>query len=272
MKRQAVGATNRLVSLAAGVVQEFPPEQVVYAAAKAGFTAVGIWCDLATWTSERTAKVKQALLETGITALDIEVVWFRPGEALVEHDRVIEIAKAISAKNILCVSSETDIEETKKRFRHLCEQTTGSDIRVVLEFLAITEIDSLAKALEVVTEVGHPHGGILIDSLHLQRTGSTPQDVADIQPETLLPYLQICDASLTLADQSYAGVLEDAIHLRSLPGEGELPLEDLLRAVAPNLPISLEIRSRHLTEQYPTLQERANIVFDRTQKFLISLE
>ena len=52
---------SRLVSLAAGVVQEFSPEQVIYAAAKAGFNAVGVWCDLETWTNERTEKVKQAL-------------------------------------------------------------------------------------------------------------------------------------------------------------------------------------------------------------------
>ena len=71
---------QRLISLAAGVVQEFPPEQVVYAAAEAGFNAVGIWCDLETWSNDRTDKVKQALVETGITALDIEVVWFHPGE------------------------------------------------------------------------------------------------------------------------------------------------------------------------------------------------
>ena len=74
--------SQRLISLAAGVVPEFAPDQVVYAAAKAGFNAVGIWCDLQTWTNERTDKVRKALAETGITALDIEVVWFHPGEPI----------------------------------------------------------------------------------------------------------------------------------------------------------------------------------------------
>lgn len=272
---------QRLVSLAAGVVQEFPPEQVVYAAAQAGFNAVGIWCDLETWTNETTDKVKRALAETGITALDIEVVWFHPEEAIDTHDRFVDLAKTLGAKNILCVSSETDINETKKRFKHLCQSVEGSDIQVVLEFLAITEINSLAKALQVVNDVAHPAGGILIDTLHLQRTGSSAADIAAIvqansaasnaRAVKLLPYMQICDASETLQDQSFDGILEDAIYLRKLPGEGQLPLKDILGTVDDNVPLSLEIRSRALNEQFPGLQDRANAVFKSTQQFLNSL-
>jgi sugar phosphate isomerase/epimerase len=278
----ALSQNKRLISLAAGVVQEFPADQVVYAAAEAGFNAVGIWCELETWTDEHTDKVRKALTDTGITALDIEVVWFKPGEPIDTHDRLVDIAKAIGAKNILCVSSETDIGETKKRFRHLCQLTEGSDIRVVLEFLAITEIDSLAKALEVVNDVAHPAGGVLIDSLHLQRTGTCVQDIVELvqtdpisptlSKANLFPYLQLCDASATLADKSYEGVLEDAVFLRRLLGDGQLPIADILKAFAASMPISLEIRSRALTEQYPILQDRAQAVFENTQKFLDSLE
>ena len=268
----------RLVSLAAGVVQEFAPEQVVYAAAQAGFNAVGIWCDLETWTSERTGKVGQALADTGITALDIEVVWFKPGESIDSHDRFVDIAKAIGAKNILCVSSETDINETQKRLKHLCQLTEGSDIRVVLEFLAITEVNSLAKALAVVAAVAHPAAGILVDTLHLQRTGSSLADLAALAqaqsngPAPLLPYLQLCDASETLEDQSFEGVLEDALYLRKLLGEGQLPLKAILQIVGADMPLSLEIRSRYLIEQYPNLQERANAVFTNAQQFFQAME
>jgi hypothetical protein len=65
---------NRLISLAAGVVQEFSPEDVVRAAAQAGFNAVGIWCDSDTWSTQRTRDVVSALLDTGLCALDLEVL------------------------------------------------------------------------------------------------------------------------------------------------------------------------------------------------------
>jgi sugar phosphate isomerase/epimerase len=112
--------------------------------------------------------------------------------------------------------------------------------------------------------------------LHLQRTGATIEDVANLisseaTPGQLIPYVQICDATATLADSTYAGILEDAVHLRSIPGEGELPLEALLEIVGPGMPLSLEIRSRGLREQYPELQDRADAVFTRTQNFLTAL-
>jgi len=270
----------RLISLAAGVVQEFAPEQVVYAAAEAGFNAVGIWCDLESWTDERTERVGKALADTGITALDIEVVWFKAGEPIDTHNRFVDIAKAIGAKNILCVSSETDINETQKRLKNLCQLTEGSDIRVVLEFLAITEIDSLAKALAVVAAVAHPAAGILVDTLHLQRTGSSVEDLAALAlaqaqsnaPAPLLPYLQLCDASETLEDQSVEGALEDALYSRTLLGKGQLPLKAILQIVGADMPLSLEIRSRYLIEQYPNLQDRANAVFINAQQFFQALE
>ncbi|MDZ7921171.1 hypothetical protein [Rhodoferax sp.] len=64
---------TRLISLAAGVLPEFSPEETVYAAAQAGFTAAGIWCDLPSWDRGRGERVAQALAETGLCALDLEV-------------------------------------------------------------------------------------------------------------------------------------------------------------------------------------------------------
>ena len=262
---------DRLVSLAAGVVQEFAPEDVVYAASEAGFNAVGVWCDLATWTEARTAKVKTALKTTGLTALDIEVVWFKPGEAIDCHDTFVEIAKEIGAKNILCVSSEPNISDTKTRFAHLCQRAEGSGIRIALEFLAITEINSLSLALQVVNDVDHPLGAILIDALHLFRTGSSIDDLKTVAPYQL-PYLQLCDATAQLLDASPGGVLEDAIALRRLPGDGELPLRALLQSFEPTTPISLEIRSRALSQQYPDVTERAKAVFNATLGFFEKLK
>jgi len=205
----------RLISLAAGVLPEFSPEESIYAAAEAGFTAAGIWCDLSSWDRRRGARVTRALAETGLCALDLEVVWFKPGEDAGAHEAMVEIALELGARNVLCVSSEPDITCTKRRFEHLCRRAERGDLRVVLEFLAITEIRTLQQALEVVHDVCHPAGGILVDTLHLQRTGGAPRDLRDID-RGLMPYLQLCDASAALADASPEGVLEDALH--QLPG------------------------------------------------------
>jgi sugar phosphate isomerase/epimerase len=261
----------RLISLSAGVVQEFPPEDVVYAAARAGFNATGIWCDLDTWSSQRSNRVRRALAETGLCALDLEVVWLNPGEAIDTHDAMIDIALDLGVRNILCVSSEPDIARTKERFERLCKRAEAGTLRVVLEFLAITEVNSLPMALEVVRDVSHPAGGILVDTLHLQRTGATAQDLRNIELN-LMPYIQLCDASARPLQDSPEGLLEDALYLRQLPGDGDLPLGEILAELSPQLPLSLEIRSRELLHRFPDdPQGRAGCVFAATDKFLQSM-
>ncbi len=262
---------SRLISLAAGVVQEFAPEDVVYAAADAGFNAAGIWCDLTSWNSQRSARVSKALADTGLCALDLEVVWLKPGESIDAHNAMIEIALDLDVRNILCVSSESDIARTKKRFEHLCKKAEGGNLRVVLEFLAFTEIKSLRQSLEVVQDVAHPAGGILVDALHLQRTGASVQDLRAVDP-ALMPYIQLCDADAQPQDSSFEGLLEDALYLRQLPGDGDLPLNDLLAQLDPQLPLSLEVRSRKLLQEYPhDPRARASLVFAATQRFLRTL-
>jgi sugar phosphate isomerase/epimerase len=259
---------TRLISLAAGVLPEFSPEETVYAAAQAGFTAAGIWCDLPSWDRGRSQRVSQALAETGLCALDLEVVWFKPGESTSAHDGMIEIALELGARNVLCVSSEPEITQTKRRFEHLCRRAEKSALRVVLEFLAITEIRTLQQALAVVSDVGHPAGGILVDALHLARTGSAAGDLRGIGRD-LIPYLQLCDATAALADGSPEGLLDDALYLRRLPGDGELPLRDILSQLDPHLPLSMEIRSRELMQRFAgDAAGRARAVFQATQRFL----
>ena len=263
-----MAANTRIISLAAGVVQEFPAAEVIHAAAQAGFNAAGIWCDLKHWSGACTDRVSRALRDTGLVALDLEVVWFQPGEADSAHDAVIEIAMEIGARNLLCVSSEPDIARTRQRFAHTCRKAEGSTLRVVLEFLALTDIRSLPQALAVVKDVGHPAGGILVDTLHLMRTGGSARDLRDIDA-TLMPYLQLCDATAEARDSTPEGLMEDALYLRQLPGDGELPLHDILKQVNPLMPLSLEIRSRELIAQCPSEPlARATRVWDATQRFL----
>jgi sugar phosphate isomerase/epimerase len=264
--------SNRLISLAAGVVQEFPAEQVVRAAADAGFNATGIWCEPDAWSATRTRDVKRALAETDLVPLDLEVVWLQPEERIDAHDKVIDIAMDIGAHNILCVSSEPDDERTIERLRHLCERVGASGPRIVLEFLPITLVTSLQQALNIVAAINHPQAGILVDSLHLQRTGGTPHDLKNLPPD-LLPYLQICDCPADIPDSSYESLMEEALYGRLLPGQGQLPLAATLQAVNASLPLSVEIRSRQLIDDFPdSPTARAEAVMHSTRSFLASLE
>jgi sugar phosphate isomerase/epimerase len=262
---------NHLLSLAAGVLPEFPPDVIVRAAAEAGYRASGIWCDTDTWTDATTRAVRQQLREGAVVALDIEVIWIRPGRDVPDSARrLIDIGGSLGAQNVLVVSANPNSAETKHQFAALCACAETAGMRVVLEFLMIAEVKTLAQALEIVTDVGHPAGGVLVDALHLARCGATPRDVASISPG-LLPYAQLCDGPAHLQRADHATFLADAIDGRSAAGEGELPLRDLLAALPANVPLSLEVRSKRYRDRYADPVERARAVLDATDRFLAVL-
>jgi sugar phosphate isomerase/epimerase len=261
--------SKHLLSLAAGVLPEFPPDVIVRAAAQAGYPASGIWCDTDTWTDATTRAVAQQLREGAVQALDIEVIWIRPGRDVPDSARrLIDIGGTLGAQNVLIVSSNPNLADTKHQFAALCACAAAAGMRAVLEFLMIAEVKTLAQAVEIVTDIGHPAGGVLVDALHLARCGATPRDVAAIAPQ-LLPYAQLCDGPARLPRD--ATFLTDAIDGRSAAGEGELPLRDLLAALPANMPLSLEVRSKRYRERYPDPVERARAVLDATRRFLAVL-
>jgi hypothetical protein len=79
----------------------------------------------------------------------------------------------------------------------------------------------------------------------------------------------LCDATAVLTDDSPEGLLDDALYLRRLPGDGELPLRDILEQLDPHLPLSVEVRSRELMQRFAgDAVGRARAVLQATQRFL----
>lgn len=255
------------ISLAAGNVQEFPPPEMVRAAHAAGFDHTGLWVEFPAWTDATTREVARRLADTGLSVLDVEVAWIKPGPDDPLLERMIDIGGALGARFALVVSSDPDRSATKRRFAKLCARGEQAGLTVVLEFLPITEIKSLADALDVVRDVGHPAGAILVDTLHLARTGGHPRDLAALDPR-LFPYAQICDAPDKPPGTTIPDLLEEAVHGRLLPGEGGLPLGAFMKVISPDAPLSPEIRSRALREGYPDIVARAAAIAQSTRRFL----
>ena len=258
---------QRLLSLAAGSLPEFSPVEVVHAAAEAGWPACGIWFEAKDWTAHTTAQVRTAFESSGLVPLDIEVVWIHPGDPDPDHERQIAAGGEIGARNVLIVSSDPNREATKRRFEQLCDLAQTAGMNACLEFLPITEIKSLADARDVVEAVAHPAGRILIDPVHLARSGGTPDDVA-ATPASLFSYAQFCDGPATLPDQEMETILTDAVDGRLMPGAGGLPLAALLEALAPDLPLSVEMRSKSVRDAYADATARARAILKATQAFV----
>lgn len=256
------------IALASGVVPEASALETVLAAAAGGFDAVGLWVEAGDWTAATTREVRSALADTGLPLLDVEVVWLKPDSCLDDHRRVIDIGAALGAANVLCVSSDPDHGATADRLAALCRHAEGSGMRVALEFGVFTQVRDLTQAMAILDRVGHPLRALLVDPIHVDRSGSAIADIARIDP-ALLPYAQFCDTRAQRPDpDDFDAVIADAIDLREQCGEGALPLAALLDALPRGIPLSIELRSQALREAFAHPALRAKAVADATRRWL----
>ena len=97
-----------------------------------------------------------------------------------------------------------------------------------------------AAGVAALEELGLPRLRLLIDTMHFMRSGSRVEDLASLDPD-LIGYVQLSDVPLVATNPDY---MDEAMFGRLPPGEGELPLLDILRALPSDRVISLEVPSR----------------------------
>jgi sugar phosphate isomerase/epimerase len=256
------------IALASGVLPEFGPVETIKAAVAGGFDAVGLWVEPEHWTAITIRESKAALANSGLELLDVEVIWLKPDSDMALHKRSIDIGAELGARNVLCVSSDPDMGATAARLADLCRHAEGSGIRVALEFGIFTEVKTIEMALVVLDAVANPLRALLIDPIHVDRSGCTATQIAAV-PRGLLPYAQFCDAPAQRPDpDDFDAIITDAIDLREQCGAGALPLAEIYAALPANIPLSIELRSKKLREGVPDPNARAKAVAYATRAWL----
>jgi sugar phosphate isomerase/epimerase len=115
-------------------------------------------------------------------------------------------------------------------------------MRTVLEFMVFTAIKTVEQADRIIGRARHPAGAVLVDPLHLRRSGGSPADVAALVALNAdrYPYAQFCDGLLATPDGRGPALYAEAVEDRLAPGEGELPLAELLAALPAGAALSVE--------------------------------
>jgi sugar phosphate isomerase/epimerase len=264
--------TERLLSLASGVLPDFTPEQTTAAAIEAGWPAVGIWVDPALWTPGAAAAIRARTADADVVVLDVEVIWLKPGDDDPDHFRIVDAGAAIGARNVLVVSSDPDPGATAAKLGPLVDHARERAMRVSLEYAAFTEIRSLAAALDILDRTGRTDAGLLIDPLHFVRTGGQADALRNVDPWRL-PYAQFCDAPASgPPPEDVNAIIHEALDLRLAIGQGGLPLAAMLDALGPTMPLSIEVRSKALRDGYPDARDRAAALLASTRAGLARIE
>lgn len=267
---------GREVALAVLTVLDAPPPEVVDVAAAAGFDAVtlrllgGPRGEIGPLVGDTPTRRETCarLRHHGLGVLDVEVVRLDGETDITALRPVLESAAVLGARHVVALDTEPDEARATERFGELCEEASGFDLRVALEFMLFTECRTIRDADRIVEQAGHPAGAVLVDPLHLQRSGGSPADVAELaaaHPERY-PYAQLCDAPAEAPAGGVRALYAEAVHRRLHPGDGELPLAAFVAALPAGAALSVELPVPALADRPPA--ERARRAMDSARRLL----
>ena len=233
----------------------------VEAAAAAGFPAAGLRIlppvhlsarGSVVGNPEETQRVRKACDTLGVRPLDAEVASLTSNITGDDIAEIVTTAAELGFRFVQTVIDDADFTRASESLAKLAEAARNAGIRVALEFMAFRPLANLESALALIDRSGSDNVGVLIDALHLARSGGSPEMVAAI-PVGRIAMAQLCDApaETPIFDELAAEARSRRLH----PGEGDLWLNELLDVLPDGLPISLEVPHPSFANQ--TVVERA---------------
>ena len=235
------------------------PPELVTTAAEAGYDFVGIRVKAVTEGehqypmqpgSPMSRETLRRLDDTGLTVRDIEFLTLRPDTGPDDWQPALEAGAALGASTFSVVGVDDDSARLTDTLARLTADGAAYGIRPTLEPISYQPVSRVADAAAIARATG---AAVLLDALHIQRGGSSLDDVRALEPE-LVPCIQLCDGplavpqTLELPTELPLGMKADGSVLqvearvqREVVGEGGLPLAELLAAVPAATPISVEV-------------------------------
>ncbi len=269
---------TRPIALAALTVLELSPPELVSCAAEAGFSHIGIRLLPATPTETRhdivgdtpmLREVERRMRDTGVKVLDAEIFRLKPEAPVAGYEAAIATAARLGARELLVAGNDPDEARLVDAFAAFCELAARHGLGANLEFMPWTDAKDLPQAARIVEAAGRANGGVLIDPFHFSRSRSRIEHIAAVPPSRFR-YLQFCDVPAAIPPTMDA-ILAEARAERLFPGEGELDLIGLLRAVPRDLPLSVEVPTATLARSVSAV-ERARRALAATRRVLAQLD
>jgi sugar phosphate isomerase/epimerase len=216
-----------------------PLEDVLAAAAEAGFTHVGL--DDVSAAGRDPEEVAALLGALGLRCTDVGVL--RIG-ADADAERLAALAAATAAST--CIAAVYgDIRSAAADLRRAADVLDGAGVRIALEHAAYGGLPTLAAAVQVCEAVGWERCGLLVDSWHVFHAGDDPW--------SLLTALAPSQIALVHVNDGAAGAAADPVResrfARLPPGRGGLELTRFvaaLDAIGYDGVVSLEVLSAEL--------------------------
>ena len=239
---------TRQFSLAHLTVLGCTPSEMTYIAAQAGYDFVSLRpIGLGTvnepqypLAEDKTMMrlTKAALAETGLKLLDIEMVRIYDGVDPEMYLPAFEVAAELGGRHVLTTVMTDNRPFAIDCYAEICELAKPFGLTIDLEFISWYNISTIKEAFDIVRTANCENGGILIDTLHFNRSQVKIEEL-DTVPHEWFHYAHVCDAPKE-SPITKEGLIHTAREERLYLGEGGIDIASILNRI-PEIPYSLEI-------------------------------
>jgi sugar phosphate isomerase/epimerase len=235
-------------SLAHLTVIRLSPPQAIEIAARTGYDTVGLRLIGGTEITPAyplmdnkplMRAAKSAMAATGIGVLDIEFVRITPEIDVSSLEPFMAAGAELNARYLITSAFDPDLSRFTDRLAAISDLASQYALRAVLEFFPWTVVPDLSAAVTIVEAAERPALGILVDTLHFNRSASTFGELDGISPSRL-PFVHVADAPVQ-ASYTTEELLHTARVERLPPGEGAIDIKRILSHMPQDIPVALEV-------------------------------
>lgn len=247
---------------------DLPPLDLADLAARTGYRRIGLRLHPETPHgpfhalppgSREMRDMRRLLAEEDLQVQDIDVVVIDAGFQTESVRLALDSAAELGARRLNVCADDTEAGRLRDNFTALCELAATIDMAVDIECMRWRSVNRLNKCVSLLQRAGRDNAGVLIDALHVQRCGGSPEQVGAL-PAKLVRSAQLCDAP-TAAPEGTEAMIAEARSKRLPPGEGQLPLRQLIAALPQDTLLSVEVPMAGKSEP----EERARRILDATK-------
>lgn len=262
---------NKII-IAPTTLQDTAPLEYIDATVAAGYDGIGLRVHRSpglpffpvVGDAALIREMRGRITDAGMPVVDLYSFYLQPDTDVQSFASAMELGASFGAKYATVMGADTDWSRQRDNFVKTCDLAAQFDLVCSLEFAVIRPLATLPQTVRLIEEAKR-EAVICIDPLHLARSGGSAADVKAL-PVKYFPYAQISDGVLEPGEPNPALFGKLGMGTRKMPGEGTLPLRELLAALPRDVPLSVELP--HSLAPGASAHEWAKITADRTRAFL----
>ena len=225
-----------MLALAPTTLQDSPPLEYVGAAHAARYDALGLRLERSPGLPfhpivGNAALIRELKARLEMPVLDIYSFYLRPETNVEAYLPALELGAQFGAKYAVVMGDDPDWARQCDNFGRICDAAARFDLTCVVEAAVIRPaLATLEQTLRLIAEAKRANAAVCLDPLNFVRAGNKPADLKGLDPK-LFPYLQLTDGFIDPGTSP---------NRRSLMGEGQVPMREILALFPRQIALSVE--------------------------------